>query len=90
VIRIILAFEIDCRQAGQMLYPYCGSSLIHPDLVIQTAWCQQGVVSDQFSVCSGQQFLASCFFGCLCRVGLAVVVHSVWVKHLTFCEELIV
>jgi hypothetical protein len=37
VIRIILALEIDCRQVGQMLYPYCGSSLVQPDLIIQAS-----------------------------------------------------
>ena len=37
MIRIILALEIDCRQVDQMLYPYCGSSLIQPDLMIQAS-----------------------------------------------------
>ena len=79
-VRIILALENLCRQAGQMLYPY----------MIQAARCQQGVVSHQLGVCGDQQLLASRFLGFLWRVGRAVVVNSVWVKHLTFCEELIV
>ena len=61
-----------------MLYPH----------MIQTARCQQGVVSYQLGVSGEQQLLTSCFLGSWWWVSLVLtVVHSVWVKHLTFCEE---
>jgi hypothetical protein len=41
--------------------PLRGLSLIQPDLMIQAAGCQQGVVSDQLGLCGEQECLISYF-----------------------------
>ena len=46
------------QASGSNALPLRCLSLIQPDLVIQTAWCQQGVVSDQLGVRGDQQLLA--------------------------------
>ena len=50
--------------------PLRGLSLMHPDLLIQTAGRQQGVVFDQFGVCGQQECLTSYFLDSWWRVGL--------------------
>jgi len=58
VIRIILAFGNRVQASGLNALPLRCLSLIKPDLMIQTAWSQQRIVSHQLSVRGEQQLLA--------------------------------
>jgi len=64
---------------------------MHPDLMIQTAWCQQGVVSHQLSVRGEQQLLAllDAQVPADGRLDEAAVEECVfvWVKHLISISE---